>query len=259
MVRINAVTRCFCQWLAFSGMNFTDASLSWYSFRKQHFTPVISTDSGPGNMNHKTLPEQAVESGREKLNNRKSSSFMMESILKPDKFATRQQEFRGEAPSKIKALSVAAQLADIILEARQGSSTTQLRRSRTNFTRYQLRILEDTFSKTHYPDIALREELATSTKLPESRIQIWFKNRRAKYRRSETSCNICSSSPSYHTSYQAFQRDSASILDSSIGLSNQERPAFLMGPAYAHKHVVENSHRGFHCPLNDSCIPEGYM
>ena len=64
-------------------------------------------------MNHKTLPEQAVESGREMLNNGKSSSFMMENILKPDKFATRLQEFRGEAPSKIKALSVAAQLAGL--------------------------------------------------------------------------------------------------------------------------------------------------
>ena len=63
-------------------------------------------------MNHKTLPEQAVESGREMLNG-KSSSFMMENILKPDKFATRLQEFRGEAPSKIKALSVAAQLAGL--------------------------------------------------------------------------------------------------------------------------------------------------
>ena len=64
-------------------------------------------------MNYKTLPEQAVESGREMLNNGKSSSFMMENILKPDKFATRLQEFRGEAPSKIKALSVAAQLAGL--------------------------------------------------------------------------------------------------------------------------------------------------
>ena len=62
---------------------------------------------------------------------------------------------------------------DIILEARRGSSATQLRRSRTNFTRYQLRILENTFSKTHYPDIALRKELATSTSLPESRIQVY--------------------------------------------------------------------------------------
>lgn len=81
--------------------------------------------------------------------------------------------------------------------------------------------------------------------------QIWFKNRRAKFRRSETSCNICSSTSSHHTPYQAFQRDSAYILGSSVGLSNHERPAFLMAT-----HVVENSHQGFHFPLYGSCSPE---
>lgn len=63
-------------------------------------------------MNHKTLPNQGVGSARGKLNNEKSSSFMMENILKPDKY-TREQKCPSEAPSKIKALSVAAQLAGL--------------------------------------------------------------------------------------------------------------------------------------------------
>jgi hypothetical protein len=59
------------------------------------------------------------------------------------------------------------------------------RRNRHSFDSDQTAILEELFEQsTHYPDSLTIDRLSKQIQMPINKIQIWFQNRRAKFRRS---------------------------------------------------------------------------
>ncbi|XP_037371409.1 paired-like homeodomain transcription factor LEUTX [Talpa occidentalis] len=82
---------------------------------------------------------------------------------------------------------------ELRVDAEPGFETTlwtlekqkSVRRHRTKFTPEQLGALKDVFQKTRYPSWDTIMQLALSTKLDDLVIQTWFKNQRAKAKKSQ--------------------------------------------------------------------------
>ncbi|KAI6227128.1 Homeobox protein OTX2-B [Aphelenchoides besseyi] len=59
------------------------------------------------------------------------------------------------------------------------------KRERTKFSPNQLSYLESEFEKCKYPQGPQRERIATQLNLTDTKVQVWFKNRRAKVRQKQ--------------------------------------------------------------------------
>ncbi|XP_052896755.1 homeobox protein unplugged [Anopheles moucheti] len=70
-----------------------------------------------------------------------------------------------------------------------GAETSKSRRRRTAFTSEQLLELEREFHAKKYLSLTERSQIATSLKLSEVQVKIWFQNRRAKWKRVKAGLN----------------------------------------------------------------------
>ena len=115
------------------------------------------------------------------------------------------------------------------------------RRARTTFSNDQLEMLEQSFQRTQYPDVYTREDLGQKTGMSETRIQVWFSNRRARLRKQLTNGSPSVSSMASQVSPVQYPSAPAPVMTS---------PESLYSPAAAYHNYNSYYNYGGYQPIS---------